>query len=212
MSNPIEDYALIGDGETAALVSRNGSVDWLCWPRFDGDACFAALLGNAGTRILAAPSEGSHTQRTSRRYQTDTLVMETDLETQDGAVRLIDFMPQRQGFPSLVRIVVGVRGSVAMRSELRLRFDYGSLPPWCEAVADGVVARVGPDLVVLRALGAAGDPRRLRAAELQRRGRRPPRLRAQPRPVFTGHSRADRRRGRLDGDADILARLDQPVR
>ncbi len=150
MSNPIEDYALIGDGETAALVSRSGSVDWLCWPTFDNDSCFAALLGTPehGCWQLhpSAPPKG-----TTRRYQADTLVLETDFETEGGAVRLIDFMPERQAFSSLVRIVVGLRGSVPMRSEVRMRFDYGSLPPWCEVTTDGMVARVGPDTVVLRA-------------------------------------------------------------
>ncbi len=150
MSTPIEDYALIGDGETAALVSRSGSVDWLCWPRFDDDACFAALLGTPEHGCWQISPTAAVTA-TSRRYQHDTLIVETDLETADGAVRLIDFMPARQTFSSLVRIVVGLRGSVAVRSELRLRFDYGALPPWCEATQDGAVAKVGPDLVVLRA-------------------------------------------------------------
>jgi GH15 family glucan-1,4-alpha-glucosidase len=150
MSSPIEDYALIGDGQTAALVNRSGSVDWLCWPRFDSDSCFAALLG--------APEHGcwqlspkAAVRATTRRYQTDTLIIETDFETDDGAVRLIDFMPERETFSSLVRIVVGLRGSVKMRSDLRMRFDYGALPPWCEQTDDGIVARVGPDLIVLRA-------------------------------------------------------------
>lgn len=149
MSKPLEDYALIGDGETAALVDRYGSIDWLCWPRFDNDACFAALLGTTDHGCWQlSPSPAVHVIH--RRYQPDTLVLETDLETQDGAVRLIDFMPERRTFSSLVRIVIGLRGHVHMRCELRLRFDYGSLPPWCEATNDGAVARVGPDLLVLR--------------------------------------------------------------
>ena len=150
MSSSIEDYALIGDGETAALVNRTGSIDWLCWPRFDSDACFAALLGtteNGCWRI----SPKAAVQSINRRYQQDTLIVETDLQTDDGAIRIIDFMPERQAFSSLVRIVVGLRGRVSMRSELRLRFDYGSLPPWCEAIKHGVVARVGPDMIVLYA-------------------------------------------------------------
>jgi GH15 family glucan-1,4-alpha-glucosidase len=150
VSKPIEDYALIGDGQTAALVGRDGSVDWLCWPRFDNDACFAALLGNSDHgRWQLSPTAA--VRAVHRRYQNDTLVLETDLETSDGAVRLIDFMPQRGHFSSLVRMVVGLRGQVQMQCDLRLRFDYGSLPPWCEATEDGVVARVGPDLLVLRA-------------------------------------------------------------
>ena len=150
MSSPIEDYALVGDGQTAALVNRSGSVDWLCWPRFDNDSCFAALLGTAehGCWQLAPKTD---VRSTTRRYQPDTLIVETDLVTDDGAVRLIDFMPERETFSSLVRIVVGLRGSVAMRSDLRMRFDYGALPPWCEQTDDGVIARVGPDLIVLRA-------------------------------------------------------------
>ena len=149
MSIPIEDYALIGDGETAALVSRNGSIDWLCWPRFDSDSCFAALLGTPENGCWEMGPTNA-VRATARRYQADTLVVETDLETEDGAVRLIDFMPQRGRFSSLVRIVVGRRGTVAMHSSLRMRFDYGMLPPWCEQIEDGAVARVGPDLVVLR--------------------------------------------------------------
>ncbi len=150
MSNPIEDYALIGDGETAALVSRAGSIDWLCWPRFDDEACFAALLGTAENgRWLIAPAGVVSASR--RRYRDDTLVVETEFETADGAVRLIDFMPMRDGPSSLVRIVEGVRGEVAMRCDLRLRFDYGALPPWSEPTGTGVLAKLGPNLVVLHA-------------------------------------------------------------
>ena len=134
MSNPIEDYALIGDGETAALVSRSGSVDWLCWPSFDDDSCFAALLGTPENGCWQLHPAAA-VLATSRRYQADTLVLETDFETADGAVRLTDFMPERQRASSVVRIVVGLRGRVAMRSDLRMRFDYGSMPPWCEATA-----------------------------------------------------------------------------
>ena len=150
MSHPIEDYALLGDGETTALLNRDGSIDWLCWPRFDDDACFAALLGTEENGHWSIGPTQPVMQR-SRRYQDDTLVMETDLETVSGAVRLIDFMPMRKGASCLVRIVVGLRGTVSMRSEMRLRFDYGTLPPWCEASGDAMVAKVGPDLVVLRA-------------------------------------------------------------
>jgi GH15 family glucan-1,4-alpha-glucosidase len=150
MSRPIEDYALIGDGETAALVSLGGSVDWLCWPRFDSESCFAALLGTSEHGCWQLLPQAA-VRATSRRYQTDTLIVETDLETEDGAVRLIDFMPPRKTFSSLVRIVVGLRGSVAMRSDLRMRFDYGALAPWCEETDGGAMARIGPNLVVLHA-------------------------------------------------------------
>ena len=151
MSSPIEDYALIGDGQTAALVNRNGSIDWLCWPRFDSDACFSALLGvenNGRWSIATSPAIVS----TNRRYKEDTLVLETDMETPDGTVRLTDFMPIRKGdLSAIVRIVEGLSGSVGMTMDLRLRFDYGSLPPWCEATNDGVTARIGSEQVVLTA-------------------------------------------------------------
>ncbi len=151
MSDMIEDYALIGDGETAALVSRGGSVDWLCWPRFDSDACFAALLGTPENGSWQLAPAGRVTGGT-RAYQPDTLVVETEFETEAGTVRLIDFMPPRDGpGSSLVRIVEGLRGRVDMRMTLRLRFDYGTVPPWVELVADGLVARIGPDLVALHA-------------------------------------------------------------
>ena len=146
MSTQLEDYALIGDGETAALVSREGSIDWLCWPRFDSDACFAALLGRAenGRWLIgpaAPPADG--TIGLNRRYQPDSLVMETDLTMPGGAVRLIDFMPKRQGCSALVRIVVGLSGTVRLQMDLRLRFDYGRLAPWTDATADGFVAGSG---------------------------------------------------------------------
>ena len=122
----IEDYALIGDHQTAALVSRHGSVDWLCLPRFDSAACFAALLGdeeNGHWRI--APEEGGTCTR--RSYRHDSLVLDTEWETDDGAVRVTDLMPQRDRAPDVVRIVEGLSGRVTMRSTLRLRFDYGSV-------------------------------------------------------------------------------------
>ena len=142
MSSPIEHYALIGDCQTAALVNRTGSIDWLCWPQFDSDACFSALLGTEKNGSWSIePNNGSFT---SRRYQGDTLVLETDFETNDGAVRVIDFMPIRDGtFSSVVRIVVGLAGTVRMGMDLCLRFDYGALAPWCEATAHGLCAKVG---------------------------------------------------------------------
>ena len=150
MSSAIEDYALLGDGETAALLNHDGSIDWLCWPRFDDDACFAALLGNKENGHWSIAPTDPVTRR-SRRYQHDTLIMETELETAGGVVRLIDFMPMRKGASSLVRIVVGLHGTVRMSCQMRLRFDYGALPPWFEMSGDDMVAKVGPDLVVLRA-------------------------------------------------------------
>ena len=144
----IEDYALLGDLHTAALVSTAGSIDWLCLPRFDSPAAFAALLHNdeAGRWTLApvAADKG-----TTRRYAGNTLVLETDWETADGAVRVIDFMPPRTDTPHLVRIAVGLSGEVAMRSALRLRFDYGHVVPWVRNLGGQVHAIAGPDRVRL---------------------------------------------------------------
>ncbi len=150
MSTPLEHYAMIGDGETAALLDRDGSIDWLCWPRFDSDACLAALLGDPGHGRWSITPAAPVTNR-ARRYQTDTVVMETDLHTETGAVRLIDFMPRRDGPSSLVRIVTGLHGRVPMRMDLALRFDYGAMPPWTEPAPRGFTARIGPDVVVLHA-------------------------------------------------------------
>jgi GH15 family glucan-1,4-alpha-glucosidase len=143
----IEDYGLIGDGETAALVHREGAIEWLCWPRFDSDACFAALLGTREHGYWQlSPIDPARVQR---RYQPDTLVLETHFETGHGAVRLTDFMPIRDGTSVLVRMVKGLRGNVHIRSDLKLRFDYGSIRPWIEIEEKRAVARVGPDLVAL---------------------------------------------------------------
>lgn len=156
MSKPIEDYAMIGDGQTAALVARDGAIDWLCWPRFDHDACFAALLGTAENgrwRIapVEAPGGGGSATRVARRYRGDTLVLDTDFETATGSVRLTDFMPAPPGgVSSLVRIVTGLRGEVEMDCRLGLRFDYGNVPPWVVPEPDGFTAVVGPDRVALR--------------------------------------------------------------
>lgn len=150
MSKLIEDYALLGDGETVALLARDGSIDWLCWPRFDDDACFSALLGTDENGHWSLAPAGAVTA-CSRRYQEDTLVVESDFRTADGEVRIIDFMPVRRTFSSIVRIVVGLRGTVKMRSTLRLRFDYGTLPPWSTTDSNAMVAKVGPNLVILRA-------------------------------------------------------------
>ena len=131
----IEDYGLIGDLQTAALVGRNGSIDWLCMPRFDSASCFSALLGEADHgRWLLAPA--SEVVSVSRRYRTGTLVLETDFETAEGTARVIDFMPRRgTGVPQLVRIVEGLRGRVPMRMELCLRPDYGTIRPWLRSAA-----------------------------------------------------------------------------
>ena len=141
----LEDYGLIGDMQTAALVGRNGAVDWLCLPRFDSASCFTALLGDErhGRWLLAPAGE---VRSTSRRYRPGTLILETEFETADGMVRVIDFMPRRgRGAPRLMRIVEGVRGRVPMRMELSVRPDYASITPWVEPAPDGAVATAGPD-------------------------------------------------------------------
>src|SRR3954470_2169231 len=129
MALPIEDYAIIADTQTCALVGRDGSIDWLCVPRFDSGAIFAALLGDKenGHWTLAPAGE---VRAVRRRYRPETLVLETEFDTDDGTVRVIDFMPPRGETPDLVRIVEGVRGTVPMAMELRLRFDYGQVVPW----------------------------------------------------------------------------------
>ena len=150
MASHIEDYAMIGDSHTAALVSKNGSIDWFCLPRFDSGACFAALLGSPENgRWLLAPESSSF--QVSRRYQPDTLVLETEFHTAKGSVTLVDFMPQRERHPHLVRLVRGDQGEVRMRTEIIFRFDYGELVPWVIRLADGALRAVaGPNMVVLR--------------------------------------------------------------
>ena len=148
MPLPIEDYALIGGCHTAALVGRDGSIDWLCFPRFDSGACFAALLGDAGHgRWLIAPVEA--VQRTQRRYREGTLILETDFETASGAVRITDCMPLSHECWNLVRMVEGLRGQVAMRMQLVIRFDYGWIVPWVHKRGQTLVATGGPDALEL---------------------------------------------------------------
>jgi GH15 family glucan-1,4-alpha-glucosidase len=150
MGARIEDYGLIGDCETAALVSKDGSIDWLCWPRFDSGACFAALLGNSKNgRWRIAPAQAK--SRITRRYRPATLILETTFTTADGEVTVIDFMPLREQASHLVRLVVGTRGTVAIRTELVIRFDYGQSVPWVKRTENGdLLAISGPDMVVLR--------------------------------------------------------------
>jgi GH15 family glucan-1,4-alpha-glucosidase len=147
----IEDYALVGNGRTAALVGRNGSIDWLCWPRFDSPACFAALLGDEGNgRWLIRPAAEA---RITRHYRPGTAILETCFETQSGKVKIVDFMPspadERQN--DLVRLVVGETGSVDMRMEVLFRFEYGRTVPWVRRRGWGVSAVAGPEEVLLRA-------------------------------------------------------------
>ena len=149
MASRIEDYALLGDCETAALLSVEGSIDWLCWPRFDSDACFAALLGTPenGRWLLRPCDPGA---RTSRRYRGDSLILETEFETAEGAVTMIDFMPPRGEASDVVRILRGRRGRVAMRMDLTLRFGYGHIVPWVTRIGPQALRAIaGPDMVVL---------------------------------------------------------------
>jgi GH15 family glucan-1,4-alpha-glucosidase len=144
----IEDYALIGDLQTAALVSRGGSVDWCCFPRFDSGACFASILGAPEHgRWLLAPATKIH--KAARRYRHDTLVLESIYETDEGSVRAIDFMPPRGHAPDIVRIVEGLSGRVPMRFQLVIRFDFGRIVPWVRRVDDALVAIAGPDALCL---------------------------------------------------------------
>ncbi len=148
MPSRIENYALIGDCETAALVADDGSIDWLCWPRFDSAACFAALLGTPENgRWLIAPLDPA--ARSHRRYRDGTLILETTFETADGAATLVDFMPLRDGTSEIVRLVVGLRGRVEFHTELVIRFDYGATVPWVTRLDDGIQAIAGPDMLSL---------------------------------------------------------------
>ncbi len=149
MAARIEDYALIGDCQTAALVDKSGSIDWLCWPTFASESCFAKLLGtdeNGYWRIM--PCEGEW--KITRAYREHTLIVETVFECAEGAVRLTDFMPVRNAHSHVVRIVEGLRGSVRMGMELCLRFDYGRTVPWVTRLDNGVRAVAGPNLAILR--------------------------------------------------------------
>jgi GH15 family glucan-1,4-alpha-glucosidase len=149
MALPLEDYALVGDTQTAALVGRDGSVDWMCMPQFDSGSCFAALLGTPEHgRWLIAPRAGA--KRTTWRYVDEALVLETTHETEDGTVRVTDFMPPRETLPDIVRIVEGVRGRVPMEMELVTRFDYGHVVPWARRLDGGLLLVGGPDALVLR--------------------------------------------------------------
>lgn len=150
MTSKIEDYGLIGDCETAALVGRDGSIDWLCWPAFDSEACFSALLGEPKNgRWKIAPSD--EILKCSRRYRGDTLILETQFETKDGAVTLIDFMPPRGAASDVIRLVLGESGRVKLRMELVIRFGFGTDIPWVKRSDDGgLLAICGADMTVLR--------------------------------------------------------------
>ena len=148
MSLPIENYALIGDCHTAALVGSDGSIDWLCLPRFDSGACFAALLGGPehGRWLLAPVAEP---RRIQRRYRQESLILETDFDTAEGSVRVIDFMPLSDQRWDIVRIVEGLSGRVRVRMDLRVRFDYGSIVPWVHRTEGILLFTAGPDTLEL---------------------------------------------------------------
>jgi GH15 family glucan-1,4-alpha-glucosidase len=149
MSPPIEDYALLRDTHTAALVNNEGSIDWLCLPRFDSAACFAALFGNEEDgRWQIAPY--GQIRATRRRYRGDTLVLETDFDTAEGSIRLVDFMPPRSTTADVVRLVEGVRGRVRMRMDLRVRFDYGRIQPSLHHIDGAQAVIAGADSIWLR--------------------------------------------------------------
>lgn len=150
MASRIEDYGLIGDLQTCALVGKDGSIDWMCLPRFDSGACLAALLGAPEHgRWIIAPAKPA--KQTMRRYRKDTLILETEFETDQGAVLVTDFMPPHQPSSHVIRMIQGLRGSVDMHMELILRFDYGKLAPWVTRLDDGALRAVaGPNMVILR--------------------------------------------------------------
>lgn len=166
MPLPIEDYALIGDCHTAALVGRDGSIDWLCFPRFDSGACFAALLGEPGHgRWLIAPA--AEVLGVRRKYRDSTLILETEFETNEGVVRIIDCMPLSDERWDVLRIVEGLSGRVAMRMELIIRFDYGSIVPWVRRLDGTLQATAGPDTLELRTPVAVRGQNMKTVAEFQ---------------------------------------------
>ena len=148
MPSTIQDYAIIGDGRSCALVAKTGSIDFLCWPTFDSDACLTALLGDEryGYWVI---SPASYVSRTLRRYRTDTAILETEHVTDTGRVRVTDLMPWRHGPSSIIRIVEALEGKVPMAMALRLRFGYGQIEPWRERDERGLIFEIGPDRVVL---------------------------------------------------------------
>jgi GH15 family glucan-1,4-alpha-glucosidase len=174
VASGIEQYAMVGDTQTAALIGDDGSIDWLCAPRFDSGACFAALLGDDNNgRWLIAPKAGGRATR--RQYRDHTLVLETEFETQDGAVRIIDFMPIRDKSVDVIRIVEGLRGHVQMRMHLTIRFDYGQTIPWVTNIDGALAAVAGPDALVLRTpVETRGEGHSTVAEFTVRRGQRVP--------------------------------------
>ncbi len=194
----IEDYGFLSDTQTGALVSREGCVDWLCLPRFDSPACFASLIGQKENgRWLFSPED--KIDKLKRRYRGDTLILETEIETASGAVRLIDFMPPRGTNPDIIRIVEGVRGEVKMRMELIIRYEYGSVIPWVRKAHDGLEAIAGPDGLILRTpIETRGEDLTTVAEFIVKEGERTPFVltwfeshKEPPRPVNAEHALRD---------------------
>jgi GH15 family glucan-1,4-alpha-glucosidase len=205
MNAPIESYGLIGDCQTAALVGLDGSIDWLCWPRFDSDACFAALLGKPSNgRWLITPS--CQAVDVSRRYRRDTLVLETTFRTEGGRATLIDFMLPRGHTSDLIRLVRGDEGEVPMCMELVLRFGYGLTIPWVSRLEDGTLRAVaGPDMVALRTPVALwGENFKTAATFTVGKGKTVP-----LRTLASADAATRRRRGGAGGLREVLVRLDR---
>ena len=157
----IEDYAIVGNNATAALVGRNGSIDWLCFPRFDSAACFAALLGSPDNGHWSIAPKATHPKIT-RRYREGTLVLETEFSVPEGTVVLIDCMDRRGGHQDVIRIVRGIRGRVPMQMELALRFDYGTVVPWVSRLEDNRYARSRARIGSFSALPSSSEARILK--------------------------------------------------
>jgi hypothetical protein len=204
VSTPLEDYALIGDCETAALVSRAGSIDWLCWPRFDSAACFAALLGGPEHgRWLIEATDGD--ARVTRQYRDNTLILETRIATANGVVLLIDFMPPRGRNSDIVRLVRGESGRVRMRMELVLRFDYGRTVPWVTRMDDGALRAIaGPDLVTLNTPALIHGEDLKTVAEFDVGRRRVRAVRADTRAVEPETTESDRYSRGVGADGEVL--------
>ncbi len=206
----IEDYGLIGDCTTAALIGREGSLDWLCWPRFDSGACFAALLGDESNgRWRMGPAVGN--ARSDRGYRDSTMVLETRFYDDAGDFAVIDFMPIGGKTSSVIRIVEGRRGTSKVRMSMMLRFDYGASVPWVEAIDGGIVAIAGPNLVVLRASVPMHGEHFSTIAEFDiEQGQRVD-LRDELRRLASAAAGSTRCRRRTTQDGSLLARMGRPL-
>ena len=210
MALRIEDYAIIGDCKSAALVGSDGSIDWLCWPRFDSAACFAALLGTPENgRWLIAPALAPF--GVTRRYRPGTLVLETEFKTESGRAAILDFMPPADG-AELVRIVVGRSGRVDFRTEFVARFDYGSTVPWISRLYDGAISAVaGPERLVFTQFGGAFRRRSQDSGRLHGRGGPVGRLRSVLRRLVSRSPERDRSLRIARAHRDVLAGMERSV-